>query len=143
MFDRAERRYLEAARLGRLATVDSSGQPHVVPVCFALVDEHVVTPIDEKPKTTTNLQRVRNLRENPHAGLVVDHWTEDWSQLGWVQLRGTASVVSPEARGHHRGVAALRDKYDQYEAHALEKQPAISLEPDRVVSWGTLETGES
>ena len=140
MFSPAERRYLDAARLGRLATVDDDGRPHVVPVCFALVDDEVVTPIDEKPKDAppTDLQRVRNVRENPHVALVVDHWREDWDELGWVQVRGRAELVDSGVAGHDAAVSALRAKYDQYTGHALEDRPAIRIGPAHVVSWGQL-----
>lgn len=56
-----ERAFLGAMRVGRLATADGEGRPHVVPVCYALVgdeDIRIVTPIDEKPKETTDLRRV-------------------------------------------------------------------------------------
>jgi PPOX class probable F420-dependent enzyme len=82
---------------------------------------------------------VRNVRANPPVTLVVDHYTEDWSDLGWVQVRGTAGIVRPEVQQHQRGVDALREKYDQYASHALEDRPVIRIEPGRVVSWGSLE----
>ena len=141
MFEPRERRYLETAPLGRLATADAAGRPHVVPVCFALVGDVVVTPIDEKPKRAEpgDLRRVRDVRERPRAALVVDHWADDWDRLGWVQVRGTATVVVPGDAGHGKGVAALRAKYDQYAAHALEERPAIRLDPGSVRSWGDLD----
>lgn len=153
MFSPGERRYVEGARVGRLATADADGRPHVVPVCFALVDEGdasddgnapdgwIATPIDEKPKDAgpADLRRVRDVGENPRVALVVDHWTETWDALGWVQVRGTAEVLSPGDRGHAAAVGALRGKYDQYEDHALEERPVVRIQPGNVVSWGSLE----
>ena len=97
MFTEAERRYLDGASLGRLATADADGRPHVIPVCFALQEGTVVTPIDEKPKRgdPDELRRSRDIRENPRVSLVVDHYASDWSNLGWVQVRGTAGHVTP------------------------------------------------
>lgn len=140
MYTADERRYLEAARLGRLATADGEGRPHVVPVCFALIDERVATPIDEKPKSVgaSDLRRVRDVSENPRVSLVVDHWSEDWSELGWVQVRATASVVDPGVEVHADGVAALREKYPQYAGHDLEGRPMLVLDPERVLAWGEL-----
>lgn len=137
----AERRYLETARVGRLATADGEGRPHAVPICFALVDGTVVTPLDEKPKDVeaTALRRVRDIRANPRVALVVDHYTEEWSGLGWVQVRGTATLVDPGESGHGRAVRALRSAYDQYADHALEERPVIRIEPGHVVSWGELD----
>lgn len=141
MLDDRERRYLERARVGRLATADADGRPHVVPVCFALVADHIVTPIDEKPKAVApdSLRRVRDISENPSVALVVDHYTEDWSRLGWLQIRGTASVREPGEPCHESAIAALRRKYDQYRHHDLEARPVIRIEPGSTLSWGTLE----
>lgn len=140
MFEYQERRYLETARIGRLATADSEGCPHVVPVCFAFVGDQIVTPIDEKPQTVApdTLRRSRDISENPRVALVVDHYTEDWSDLGWVQIRGTATCLGPDATAHVSAVAALRVKYDQYVDHALEERPVIQITPGSVLSWGHL-----
>ena len=67
------------ARVGRLATADAAGQPLVVPVCFALVDDRLYWAVDGKPKRTRELRRVRNVCENPQVSLVVDVWDEDWT----------------------------------------------------------------
>lgn len=141
MFTEAERRYLDGARLGRLATADADGRPHVIPVCFALQEGTVVTPIDEKPKRgdPDELRRSRDIRENPRVSLVVDHYASDWSNLGWVQVRGTASHAEPDGPFHTGAVSVLRTKYDQYASHALSERPIIRIEPGRVLSWGTLD----
>jgi PPOX class probable F420-dependent enzyme len=140
MFDERERDYVESARVGRLATADGAGRPRAVPVCFALVDDELVTPVDEKPKegSPETLRRVRDVRENSRVTLVVDHYTEDWSRLGWVQIRGTATVCSPDDAVQPPAVAALREKYDQYLDHALEDRLVIRIAPGSVVSWGDL-----
>jgi PPOX class probable F420-dependent enzyme len=141
MFDARERRYLETARVGRLATADADGRPHAVPVCFAFAGDALVTPIDEKPKSVspTELRRSRDVAVNPRVALVVDHYVEDWSRLGWVQVRGTATHLDPGEPGHSTGVRSLREKYDQYTDHALEERPAIRIAPGSVRSWGVLE----
>lgn len=141
MFEAQERAYLEAARVGRLATADSEGNPHAVPVCFAFTDDHIVSPIDEKPQRVgpEALRRVQDIRENPRVTLVVDHYTEDWSRLGWVQVRGRATLCEPSADPHPVGVQALEETYDQYESHALEDRPLIRIDPGSVRSWGRLE----
>lgn len=136
-----ERRYVASARVGRLATVDAEDRPHAVPICYALVGERIVSPLDEKPQSVeaTDLRRVRNIRQNPRVTLVVDHYTEQWESLGWVQVRGRAAVVSPNEPGHSEAVSALRTKYDQYESHALRRRPLIRIEPGQIRSWGRLD----
>jgi PPOX class probable F420-dependent enzyme len=140
MFDPAERRSLETARVGRLATADARGRPNVVPACFALDGNDVVTPVDEKPKNPRSgpLRRIRDVPENPFVALVVDHYAADWDRLGWVQVRGTATVVEPTADGHDAAVSALREKYEQYESHALADRSVIRVAVGHVLSWGRL-----
>ncbi|MEF8815024.1 MAG: TIGR03668 family PPOX class F420-dependent oxidoreductase [Halovenus sp.] len=141
MFQDHERQYLERARLGRLATADAEARPRVVPVCFALADGDIVTPIDEKPQRVSpnELRRSRDINENPRVALVVDHYTENWDRLGWVQVRGTATHFSPGDEPHTLGASALEQKYDQYADHDLENRPLIRISPGSVQSWGHLE----
>ena len=93
MLTDAQRRFLAAQRVARLATADAAGRPHVVPICYAVIENTVYFTIDEKPKKTPELKRLANLRENPQAALVVDHYDEDWSQLGWVMVQGRAEIL--------------------------------------------------
>ena len=84
------RQFLEAHRVGHLATAGADGAPHVIPVCYALDDEAVYFVADEKPKRrpARELLRLRNLRANPRAALVVDDYDEDWTRLAYVLVRG-------------------------------------------------------
>lgn len=70
---------------------------------YAITGEYVGIPVDTiKPKSSTDLQRERNLRADPRATLLVEHWDhDDWSRLWWVraQLRwceGTDPALSEE-----------------------------------------------
>lgn len=141
MLEPVKRRYLDAARVGRLATADADGRPHVVPICFGRRGEVLVSALDEKPKRVdpANLRRVRNIRANPRVALVVDHYTENWDELGWVQVRGTAELLDPGDEAHQPGVAVLREKYQQYATHELDSRPLIQIEPESVTSWGRLD----
>ena len=106
----AEQR-LALARIGRLATVTAAGRPHIVPVCFALADGRIVTAVDAKPKATTELARLENVRATGRAGLLVDHYEEDWTALWWVRVDGIAEVIRSES-----AIDALAEKYEQYRA---------------------------
>jgi PPOX class probable F420-dependent enzyme len=76
------RRRFGAARVARLATADAAGRPHLVPIVFALEGDRVYSAVDAKPKRTTALRRLANVRENPAATVLVDHYDdEDWSAL--------------------------------------------------------------
>ena len=133
------RRFLEAHRLGHLATVGSDGSPHVIPVCYALDDAALYFVADAKPKRrpARELQRLRNIRANGHAALVVDHYDEDWTRLAWVLVRGPARIVD-DAGLHARALARLRARYPQYRAMTLDDpavHPIVRIEPARVRTW--------
>ena len=128
------------ARVGRLATVDARNRPRVVPFCFAVIGDDapiVVSALDEKPKRVADedLARVRNIEANPAVCFVVDRYDEDWSRLAFVQVRGRARLVPAESEGHAGAVAALREKYPQYDSMAIERRPLIVIEGLRAVSW--------
>lgn len=103
-----------AAGHATLATLNRTGAADLVPVCFAIVGEHVAIPIDSvKPKGSTALGRVRNLERDPRASLLMDHWdATDWSTLWWVRL-GIRHVAVPPAV-QEALVQELRDRYPQY-----------------------------
>jgi len=133
------RRFLEAHRVGHLATAGADGAPHVVPVCYALDDGALYFVADEKPKRrpARELRRLANLRENPRAALVVDDWDEDWTRLAWVLVRGPARTVDEPAM-HAAALTLLRARYPQYRTMALDdpvRHPIVRIEPARVVLW--------
>ena len=101
------------ARVASLATVTDDGRPHIVPCCFVLEDDTVLSAVDAKPKSTLALRRVANLRTNHRASLLVDHYDEDWANLWWVRLDGAGRLVDHGAE-RDRALSALAAKYDQY-----------------------------
>jgi PPOX class probable F420-dependent enzyme len=112
--DRAEaRRRFSSARVARLATVRSDDRPHVVPVCFAVDEETVLSVVDGKPKRTTALLRLENVRAHPAVSLLVDHYEDDWAALWWVRVDGRASVLDSGSE-RERAVDRLAAKYPQY-----------------------------
>lgn len=136
--DTAARAFLERGRVGHLATADASGQPHVVPVCYALLGDNAYITIDEKPKSgaPARLKRLRNIAANPRVALVVDHYEDaDWSRLAWVMLRGTADILAGGDE-HDAAQAALRGRYRQYRAMDLAELPVIAIRIERVTGWG-------
>jgi len=109
MMQESEREFLMAQRVGRLATADARGNPHVVPVCFAISGDTLYVTIDEKPKRAGGrpLKRLRNMLDNASTAFVADRYDEDWSKLGWVMLRGRADILADGAE-HDRAQALLR-----------------------------------
>ena len=138
------RRFLEAHRVGHLATTGADGAPHVVPVCYALDDDALYFVADAKPKRrpARALQRLVNLRANPRAALVIDEWDEDWTRLAWVLVRGPAGIVEDDGL-HAAALARLRARYPQYRAMALEDRlahPIVRIAPLSVTAWRASET---
>jgi PPOX class probable F420-dependent enzyme len=117
-----------------LGTIARDGRPHLVPVCYALAEGTVVIAVDEKPKRQGELARVRNLRRDPRATLLIDRYDGGWRRLAWLRVDAAGSIVSA---GDDRpgALAALRARYPQYLAMDLESLPLIVLRPERVVSW--------
>ncbi len=107
------RRLFGGERVAVLATVDAGHAPHAVPVTFAGDGDTVWTAVDGKPKHSARLRRHANVRGNPQATLLVQHWDEDWNRLWWVRADGSA-VVTEDTQIVDRAVRALRRKYDQY-----------------------------
>jgi PPOX class probable F420-dependent enzyme len=98
--------------VARLSTVRQDGGPHVVPVVFALVGDTVFSAVDAKPKRSTDLQRLANVRAEPRCALLVDHYEDDWRRLWWVRADGVAEVV--DAPAGHTGIQALVRRFPQY-----------------------------
>lgn len=143
---REERSFVGSARTAVLATTAPDGRPRLVPICFAVLQGAgatpvLVSPLDEKPKSTADphaLGRVRDVLARPAVTLLVDRWSEDWERLAWVRLEARAAVVEPGGADHGPAVAALRAKYPQYATHRLEERPLLRFAVERVVSWGDL-----
>jgi PPOX class probable F420-dependent enzyme len=124
---------LAQARVGRLATVRPDGRPHVVACCFAVEGDRVWTAVDAKPKATSRLQRLANVRANPWASLLADHYEDDWDALWWVRVDGGATVLGPGPE-RERALAALVAKYEQYAAAPPEGE-VIAIGVERWRGW--------
>ena len=139
MLSDCERQFLANQRVAYLATADRGAVPHVVPVCFAIVEHTLYITIDEKPKRPSSfaLKRLRNIIENPAVAVVVDRYDEDWARLGWVMLRGRAEILS-EGVEHEQAQALLRSRYPQLRAMEIAQYPVIAVRIKRTTSWGDL-----
>jgi len=114
--DAAEmRRRFGGAPVARLSTIRRDGRPHVVPVCFAVEDDVIVSVVDDKPKRTNHLRRIDNVRVHPAVSMIADHYSDDWCELWWVRADGRCAVVGDGA-GHSHAIDLLAAKYAQYRA---------------------------
>ena len=139
LFSRTIAEFVESHRVARLATADAGGTPYAVPICYAFDGERIYTAIDLKPKTVSGrqLKRVRNIIENPQVAIVIDDYSEDWSELAYVMIRGSAEIIED---GEERDCAEtlLREKYTQYAEMLVHGCAVIRIIPERVVSWDAM-----
>ena len=116
----------------RVATASPEGQPHLVPVCHAVVGGKIyIGSGDDGAK-------VRNLKSNPRVTVTVDLYSDYWAELKGVMVQGTAKVIE---RGpvFQRARKKLYEKYPQYAKEAaLSPSDSVVLEitPTHVFSWG-------
>lgn len=128
------------AQHAHLATCGDDRWPHVVPVVFAVDRDRVVVAVDDKPKRTTDLRRLRNVRENPRVAFLVDAYDDDWSRLWWVRVDALARVI---AHGSERedALRLLATRYEQY-VQARPSGPVLLADVERWSGWAASARGE-
>lgn len=132
-------RFIERARIARLATVDTKSKPHLVPVVFVFDSNRFFIPIDKKRKTIKpeKLKRVTNINENPNVALLIDEYDEDWTKLAFVMIQGKASIVDEVQEENTQlddAYKKLKIKYPQYQTIGLGEM-CIIIEPGKVIAW--------
>mgnify|MGYP003954039693 FL=1 len=135
-----QQEFVNAQRVGHLATADRKGVPHITPVCYSISGGNLYITIDDKPKRQQDrpLKRLRNIAENPSVTFVVDHYDDlDWSRLCWLMLRGRADILYNGAE-HTKAQRLLRARYVQLNEMGIERHPVISIRIEHVTSWGPL-----
>ena len=122
VFSDAERAYLAQGRLGRLATIDAAGIPHVVPLGWRYNPELDVIDIGGRDFGRT--RKFHNAQRNPNVALVIDDVLPPWRPR-CVMIRGMAETLA-DATGPGGQPAG----------------PVIRLRPTEVISWGMEFAGE-
>jgi pyridoxamine 5'-phosphate oxidase family protein len=115
VFSDAELGYLGGdAKLGRLATVDAAGMPHVVPVGWNYNPDQ--DTIDIGGRDFERSAKYRHVQADPKVGFVVDDVLPPWRPR-CVTIRGTAEAIAAGVEGPDQGAL-------------------IRITPTRVISWG-------
>jgi pyridoxamine 5'-phosphate oxidase family protein len=117
-FSGAEIEYLRGQRLGRLATVNGKGEPHVVPVAFRYNAEHDTVDVGGH-NIMGRSKKFRDARSTGRAAFVVDDVLPPWKPRG-MEVRGRAEVFEEGRQGVNADFGA----------------ELIRLHPERVVGWG-------
>jgi len=119
---------------GILCTVHAERGVDAVPVAYVVEDGYVGVPVDRvKPKTSSRLQRERNLEADPRATLLAEHWDRaDWSRLWWVraELRWQRDANADRAAAL---AARLARRYPQYRDQPFDR--ILVLQIVGVTGW--------
>ena len=125
--------------VARLASLARDGRAELVPIVFAWSGGVLWSPIDGKPKRGTELARVRNLRADPRACVLLDRWDADWEKLWWLRLDGRAELVPARGAAADAAAAALRAKYPRYRSGATAlfagEPTLIRFAVERRIGW--------
>ena len=116
-FTPAEIEYLKSQRLGRLATVNSKGEPHVVPVGFRYNAE--LDTIDIGGRNIAQTKKYRDAARQGRVAFVIDDVLPPWQPRG-IEVRGRAEVFPT---GGQEIVASFAPEL-------------IRVYPTRIISWG-------
>ncbi len=118
-FTAEEIAYLHTQRLGRIATVGSDGQPHVVPVGFRYNPD--TKTIDVSGHGLARSKKWRDVQNDPRVAIVIDDLASinPWKVRG-VEVRGRATVLMT-------GGQTMGPGFDP---------EMFRITPTRVVSWG-------
>ena len=116
-----------------LGTADATGATHLVPVTFLASGDLLFIAIDDKPKRSRDLKRLRNIAANPRVCLLVQHYETDWSRLWWARADGTARTVEPQDVPETVR-AGLLDRYPWY-AQNPPTGPVIEVTVQQWSGW--------
>lgn len=122
-----EKRYLQSARVCRVASVDARGETHAAPLC------HAFDPATRTAYVATDGTTAINLRRRHRAAIACDDYFEDWGRLRGLVAHARAKVV---ARGPEldRARTLLKRKFRQYREMDIDE--VIALRVESVTSWG-------
>jgi nitroimidazol reductase NimA-like FMN-containing flavoprotein (pyridoxamine 5'-phosphate oxidase superfamily) len=125
-------RWFDRERICRVATANSRGMPHLVPVCQVVVDGKIYFASGSEGR------KALNLAENPRVAVTVDLYSDDWSHIKGATVQGRAKLYAKGPRFRKiRGL--LYRKYPQYSRDAaLDESDSVVVEvtPIRVFTWG-------
>ena len=124
VFTKNELEYISEQRLGRLATVDMDGNPHVVPVGFRHNPETDTIEIGGHKISQTN--KWRDAGQHSRVAFVVDDVLPPWRPRS-IEILAEAELLESGGEGFGRG---------------LDPQ-IIRLHPVKIIAWGIDEKRQS
>ncbi len=120
LFTPEEIAYLQTQRLGRIATVDSHGQPHVVPVAFRYNPEAGTIEVGGHSGFAKR-KKWRDVQRNPKVAIVFDDVVAGPPRIArGLEVRGEAELLL-------QGGAGILPGFDP---------EMFRIKPSHVASWG-------
>src|ERR1043165_1888260 len=117
VFTENELDYLGQGRLGRIATVDSNGNPHVVPVGFRYNVE--TDTIDIGGHNIAQSKKWRDIGRHPRVAFVVDDVLPPWQPRS-IEILADAELLEHGGEAFGRGYSP----------------EVIRLHPVKIITWG-------
>jgi PPOX class probable F420-dependent enzyme len=125
--------FLERQRVVRMA-IETDNGPHVLAIRFALFEGALVTVAGDAEETPN----LRAVYLHLDVAILADEYSEDWTRLSWVELRGHATVLDGGDE-HAEALALLRERYPQYRLRPLTDRIVLRIDPSEVHHWGLRE----
>jgi PPOX class probable F420-dependent enzyme len=131
--------FIAESRTLMVATVGADGQPHLVPMWYAILDGDIVF------WTYRASQKVVNLRRDPRLTCLIESG-EAYDELRGVSMQGTATIEEDLSRVRRAGEAILtrytgpldeatRAGVAAMVAAQAPKRVSITFHPTRTTSW--------
>lgn len=117
--------YLQSQTLGRLATVGTDDQPHVIPVTFRFNEDE--DSIDVGGIDFASGKKWRDAQHNPRVTLLVDDVPEP-RRARALEVRGSAEL-------HTTGGDTMNPRFPNFVPEFFR------IRPTRIVSWGLEKRG--
>ena len=128
-----ERRFLASRELCHLATASSDGIPQVTPVIYAMDGNNVIIATDY------GTRKLKNLRENRNASLVVDNYHPNRAVI----IQGTCEIFeSGKEYLQLLQILFARFKFYRENPWGEGEAPILKVTPSKVVSWGLTPKGK-
>ena len=129
-FSEKEIRFLNYMRVARLSTIDGDTM-HLVPICP--VFDGAVFYMATHAKT----RKVRNLRKNNKATLLIDQYSEDWMRHVATMMPGSIEIIEKGSE-FEKAKALLEAKFQQYkELFPIRQDESVVLcfKPAKSLTW--------
>jgi nitroimidazol reductase NimA-like FMN-containing flavoprotein (pyridoxamine 5'-phosphate oxidase superfamily) len=130
------RKTFRDARVAHVATVLTTGHPHVVPLWFVWLDDAIYA------SSRRDSQVRRNVTRDPRVAVQIDIG-RTWTEQAGVLLHGAAELLGPEHPSAKHALSAWFDKYREelagrgFAAYSEEvRHPMLLRVPaDRFSTW--------